>query len=384
VLANLNEQATELRESRERLEVTLRSIGDGVIVTDAAGRITFINAVAEDLTQSTNQNAQGRNLEEIFQAFYEESRARAESPARKVIRHASVVGLSHHKVLVRPDGSEIYIHDSGAPIRNDRGELLGIVVVFRDVTQQRLTMDALRSNEKLVVAGRLSAAIAHEIHNPLDVVMNLLYLIEQSASEEQTRLVKLAQQELSRVAQITKSMLGLYRESKEPVRVKLAEIVDSVAVLMEKRIREKSVHLVKPESHDGAVTGFPAEIRQIVSNLVSNAIDAVGTGGTVEISIADTWMKDGRPGARLCVRDNGNGISDQHMQQLFRPFFTTKGEHGTGLGLWISQGIIEKHGGYIEVESSTEDHSGTSFQIYLPNSGGEQAAASVTSSSFHV
>jgi signal transduction histidine kinase len=294
------------------------------------------------------------------------------------------VGLSHHKVLVRPDRSEIYIHDSGAPIRNDRGELLGIVVVFRDITQQRLTMDALRSNEKLVVAGRLSAAIAHEIHNPLDVAMNLLYLIEQSASSEQTKLVDLAQQELSRVAQITKSMLGLYRESKQPVRVKLAETLESVVVLMESRIREKSIHLIKSQLGKGTVTGFPTEIHQIVSNLVGNAIDAVDRGGTVEISIADTWMKDGSPGVQLCVRDNGKGISDQHMQQLFRPFFTTKGEHGTGLGLWISQGIIEKHGGYIEVESSTEDPRGTSFQMSLPTSGAEQVVASVTVSSFQV
>ena len=380
VVANLNQHATELRESRERLEVTLRSIGDGVIVTDAAGRITFLNAVAENLTQSTNAGAQGHPLEEIFHTIHEATRVQAESPVRKVLRHDSVAGLSHQTILVRPDGSEIYIHDSGAPIRNDKGELLGIVVVFRDITQQRLTMDALRSNEKLAVAGRLSASIAHEIHNPLDVVMNLLYLLEQSASQEQAGLVELAQQELSRVGQITKSLLGLYRESKQPVPVKLAEIVDSVTVLLESRIREKSVHLVKHQSGEGTVMGFPAEIRQIVSNLVGNAIDAVGPGGTIDISVTDVRLRNGCSGARLCVSDDGGGISEQHMQQLFRPFFTTKGERGTGLGLWISQGLVEKHGGYIDVESSTAGNSGTSFRMYLPNSGAEQTLAA---SSFH-
>ncbi|MEO8727626.1 MAG: ATP-binding protein [Acidobacteriaceae bacterium] len=376
LVAKLNQRATELRESRERLEVTLRSIGDGVIATNAEGKITFLNAVAQELTQFSNESACGRTLGEVFHVIEEQSRERAESPVEQVIRRNLTVDAADRRILLRPDGTEIYVDDRGAPIRNDNGDLLGVVLVFRDITQQRRALDALRSNEKLVAAGRLSASIAHEIHNPLDIVMNLLFLMQRSEPREHSGLMELAQQELSRVAQITKSMLGLYRESPEPITVNIGEIVQGIDVLLESKMRAKRVRLNKCCSARGEVKGFPAELRQVVSNLVGNAIDAVGPEGTVEVAISDERMSDGRAGVLLCVRDNGSGISNDKMQQLFRPFFTTKGEKGTGLGLWISQGIVEKHGGYLEVESSVSPgSSGACFRVYLPRCEGEPVVA---------
>lgn len=374
-LDDLQKRTLELSESRERLEVTLRSIGDGVIVTDHEGKITFLNAVAEKLTQHTQAQAAGKPLDEVFRIINEESRLPAESPFSKVMRLGTIVGLANHTLLLRNDGTEIAVDDSGAPIRDPQGQIFGVVLVFRDVTEQKEIMATLRSNEKLAAAGKLSASIAHEIHNPLETVRNVLFLIRKKTGTEIDTLIGMAEQELTRVVQITKNMLSLYRESKKVTAVKLAEVVDSVAVLMQRAMRDKNVTLSKDFLTEAQISAFPAEMRQVVSNLFSNAIDAVNPGGRIETIIEDTRMKDSRAAVALTVRDNGYGIAKEDQAKLFRPFFTTKGEQGTGLGLWITHGIVSKHGGYIEVTSDTsaEKH-GTTFRVVFPRLGTEAQA----------
>lgn len=369
-LADLQLRSKELSESRERLEVTLRSIGDGVIVTDAAGKITFLNTVAEKLTQHSLAQAQGKPLEEVFRIVNEETRLTVENPFSKVMRLGTIVGLANHTVLQRDDGTEISIDDSGAPIRDEQGGIFGVVLVFRDVTEQKDIMNTLRSNEKLAAAGKLSASIAHEIHNPLETVRNVMFLIRKTADQEAQKLIAIAEQELERVVQITKNMLSLYRESKQLTPVKLSEVVDSVSALMQRPLREKNVTFTKQVLTEAQISAFPAEMRQVMSNLLANAIDAVTPGGKIEVTIEDSKMKDSQPAVSLLVRDNGSGISKQDLARLFRPFFTTKGEKGTGLGLWITQSIVSKHGGYIEVTSddSTEQH-GTTFCVVFPRLG---------------
>ncbi len=376
LIAALNKRALELHESRARLEVTLRSIGDAVIVTDAKGNVTFLNTVAEQLTAFTHHAAHGRPLPEIFHIINEDTRAIVESPVEKVVRVGGVVGLANHTILVRPDGTELQIDDSGAPILSDHGELIGVVLVFRDITEQRRTMDALRAAEKLAVAGRLAATIAHEVHNPLDAVTNLFFLVQQSATPEQVPLIELAQQELARVVQVSKNLLGLYRESRTPIPLRLCQVVENVLHLLEPRIREKQIELHKRFASDGNVTGFPAEMGQVFSNLIVNAVEAVDTHGVVNVQIDDVLLRDNRLGVKLTVSDTGHGIGEEDLQKLFHPFFTTKGEKGTGLGLWVSHGIVEKHGGYIDVESATAPgRHGASFSVYLPRSASGSMAA---------
>jgi len=212
ILADLRKRSAELSESRERLQVTLRSIGDAVIVTDAAGKITFLNPVAEKLTQHALAQANGKDLDDVFRIVNEETRLKTESPFSKVMRLGKVVGLANHTVLLRGDDTEIAIDDSGAPIRDDQGNILGVVLVFRDVTEQKEMLNTLRSNEKLAAAGKLSASIAHEIHNPLETVRNIFYLMRKRTGQDIDSLIEMAEQELTRVVQITKNMLSLYRE----------------------------------------------------------------------------------------------------------------------------------------------------------------------------
>jgi PAS domain S-box-containing protein len=375
VLADLRKRGAELNESRERLQVTLRSIGDAVIVTDAEGKITFLNPVAEKLTQHSLEQATGKNLDQVFRIVNEETRLKTESPFSKVMRLGTVVGLANHTALLRDDGTELSIDDSGAPIRDEQGNIFGVVLVFRDITEQKEILNTLRTNEKLAAAGKLSASIAHEIHNPLETVRNLLYLLRKSANKEMENLIGIAEQELSRVVQITKNMLSLYRESKQVIPVKLPEIVDSVGMLLQPKLRTKNISLSTEFLTEAQIRAFPAEMRQVVSNLIANAADAVGHSGKIKVTVEDARMNDSAAAVALVVEDNGVGIPKDVQAKLFRPFFTTKGENGTGLGLWITQGIVAKHGGYIEVTSddSQEKH-GTTFRVIFPRLGVEAAS----------
>jgi PAS domain S-box-containing protein len=376
VLEHLRKQSSELSESRERLRVTLHSIGDAVIVTDADGKINFLNSVAERLTQQTQEQAIGKPLDEVFKIVSEETRLTTESPFSKVMRLGTIVGLANHTLLIRPDNSEIAIDDIGAPIRNSEGQVFGVVLVFRDVTEQREILAVLRSNEKLAVAGRLSASIAHEIHNPLETVRNLLFLIRKRKESTDEHLITMAELELSRVVQITKNILSLYRESKQVTPIKLSEVVESVSMLLQRRIRDEQITFSSKLLTEAQISAFPAEMRQAVSNLMGNAIDAAGVGGKVEVIVEESQLKDSRPGVALTVSDNGHGIAKENLPKLFRPFFTTKGEQGTGLGLWITHGIVSKHGGFIEVTSKDSgDDRGTTFRVVFPKLGTEARPA---------
>ena len=380
----LGRRAEEIFQSEQQLRTTLASIGDGVITCDNAGRVQMMNPVAVELTGWSQAEAYGQPLEMIFQIVDEKTRTPQENPVSKVKRMNRIVGLNSHTMLIRKDGTELNIADSGAPIRDRLDGLAGVVMVFRDITMERKTQDALIANEKLAVAGRLAATIAHEIHNPLDSVSNLLYLMRNGATaEESVQFMEMAEQELARVTQISRAMLGLYRESKAPVLVDLKEMLQEILLLMERRFSDHGVILQANLPSGICVGGFPAELRQVFSNLITNAVEAAGQGGEVRVSIIPekgSFTKGGPmhpAGATITISDNGPGISEEIQSHLFQPFYTTKGEHGTGLGLWVSRGIVTKHGGSIELTSNTSEAAhGTTVSVFLAtnptiNAGGD-------------
>jgi signal transduction histidine kinase len=246
-------------------------------------------------------------------------------------------------------------------------------MVFRDVTIERKTRAALLANEKLAVAGRLAATIAHEIHNPLDSVSNLLYLLQQGSDPEESKdFLQTARAELARVTQISRAMLSLYRESKAPVPVDLKAMLEDLLLLMERRFHDLGVQITTEFPGEISVEGFPGELRQVFTNLIANAAEAAGPAGTVTVRITSRpkdWDVAGKrlePGAIVEIVDNGPGIPPDVHEHLFQPFFTTKGERGTGLGLWVSQGIIRKHGGSLTLASHTGPAShGTTATVFL-------------------
>ena len=369
----LGRRAEELFQSEQQLRTTLDSIGDGVITCDPEGRVQMMNPVARELTGWNQSEASGQPLEKVFRIVNEKTREPVETPVAKVKRLNNIVGMANHSLLIRKDGTELNIADSGAPIRDQKGETIGIVLVFRDITMERKTQDALIANEKLAVAGRLAATIAHEIHNPLDSVSNLLYLMRNGASpEEASQFMDMAEHELTRVTQISRAMLGLYRESKAPVDVDLKEMLQEILLLLERRLIDLGITVSTDMPKSVSIAGFPAELRQVFTNLITNAAEAAGQGGEVKVSITpqtaspDATGQKVQAGATVTVADNGPGISEEVQSHLFQPFFTTKGEHGTGLGLWVSRGIINKHGGAISLESDiSEAVHGTVVSVFL-------------------
>ena len=370
---DLQRRRTEdLFQSEQHLRTTLASIGDGVIACDAEGRVQMMNLIAQELTGWTEAEARNLPLDEVFHIVDETTHLPVENPVAKVQRLKRIVGISQHTILLRKDGSELSVDDSGAPIRDTLGQITGIVVVFRDITIELKTRAALLANEKLAVAGRLAATIAHEIHNPLDSVANLLYLLQhEPTNEESSQFLQMAQTELARVTQISRAMLSLYRESKAPVRVNLKETLDDLLLLMQRRFQILGVTVSADLPPEIDVEGFPAELRQVFSNLIGNAVEAVGQGGTVTVRItpqpADAASSPAlEAGAIVEITDNGPGIPAENRDRLFQPFFTTKGERGTGLGLWVSQGIIRKHAGFIDLISRTDGPAhGTTARVFL-------------------
>ena len=368
-LDSLRGHAQATFESEERLRTTLTSIGDGVIVCDAEGRIEMINTVAQELSGWPQAEALHRPLEEVFHIINETSRELVETPVARVKRLKRVVGLANPSVLIRRDGSEISVDDSGAPIYDRSGTLSGIVLVFRDITRERQAQQALLATEKLAVAGRLAATIAHEIHNPLDSVANLLYLMrEEKDPNTNNHYLDLAQQELGRMGQVSRAMLGLYREAKAPVTLNIKEVLDSVLVLLDRQIKNGLITVENSVPENLAVEGFPAELRQVFTNLIANSADAATPNGSITLTARNSLRtEDVRPGIVIQISDTGSGIESDALEHIFEPFFTTKGELGTGLGLWVSRGIVEKHGGTIGIRSQTgPENPGTTITIWLP------------------
>jgi PAS domain S-box-containing protein len=373
----LHTSAQSTFENEQRLRAILSAIGDAVIVCDPKGSIELLNPVAQRLCERDQHEAVGKPIEEVISLLNETTRQPLPTPFAQVREQRRFVAPTAHALLVRADGAELHLDANGAPIYDANGALAGVVLVFRDVTAQRHTQAALLANEKLAVAGRLAATIAHEIHNPLDAVVNIVYLLRQDASpEEAAQLLEMAAAELDRVTHISRAMLGMYRESREPVAVDLREVLSSVLLLLDRRIAEQHVTLRAEHAPQSIITGFPAELRQVFTNLLSNALDVSPPGSVIEVRTAPQTQGRTPAGFYVTVTDTGTGISKDNLGQIFQPFFTTKGEQGTGLGLWVSQGIVQKHGGSIRIETDTSaEHHGTTISVFLPRGESELSKA---------
>lgn len=238
-----------------------------------------------------------------------------------------------------------------------------------DITERKRAEQALLQSEKLAIAGRLAASIAHEINNPLEAVINLCYLARAtSSSPESIRYIASAEEELSRVAQITTQTLRFHRQQSAPAQTDMAELAASVLHMFETRLSERMVTVRLQTQSVDPLRCYAGEIRQVLANLVGNAIDAMAAGGILWVRVrpATDWTT-GAQAVRITIGDQGHGMSAQTMQRIWEPFYTTKDELGTGLGLWVSVTLVEKHHGRIQVRSSQQQgRSGTVFSMLLP------------------
>jgi PAS domain S-box-containing protein len=257
------------------------------------------------------------------------------------------------------------------PVLGTHGEVEAVAGTTRDVTERQKAEDALRQSEKLATAGRLASSIAHEINNPLEAVTNLLYLIagDDTLAPDTRHLLDVAQSELVRVSHITTQTLRFYRQSARPTQEEMQRVLDSVAQLFERRLQDAGVRLECRYRSTQPSMVFAGELRQVVANLVGNALDAISPRGRILLRehTATDWPT-GRRGTRITVADTGHGMSPETVQRIFEPFFSTKTDTGTGLGLWVSKEIVEKHGGWIRVRSCQRSKlSGTVFSLFLPH-----------------
>jgi PAS domain S-box-containing protein len=365
------ERTRQLEESREWFQTTLNSLGEAVVATDADGKITYINPIAQQLTGWTGYVACGRPLSEVVKIVDEFTHTELRDPFALGNHPDKAAALSNQVALVDRTGRQFPVEVGASPILGNRRELAGTVVVFRDVTARRQTEQTLRASDRLTQAGRLAATIAHEIRNPLDTVSNLIFLLRHQShrNPETTHYLELAGEELARITQITGQLLTFHREAQSPVDVDLTTVLKSALALYSPQINMAGVTVESRFETHRPVRGFPGELRQVFANLVANAIHSMPSGGELLVHVFESSLASdhARKGIRVTVLDNGMGIPPGVRKNLFAPFYTTKGEGGTGLGLWVTRGIIEKHEGTIHFISSVRPgRSGTAFSVFLP------------------
>jgi PAS domain S-box-containing protein len=268
------------------------------------------------------------------------------------------------------DGSvkSVRIHSNGLW---EEGQFVHTRCFVRDVTEQLKMEEALRKSEKLALAGRFAATVAHEINNPLEALRNLIHLARTAEEESKysAHYLALADSELSRVAQITKRFLGFYREKADPVQIRVSEVLDEVVAMLGPTLDRKGLRIERRYERESQLLASTGHIRQIILNLLTNAVDACERGDRIILHVraATDWQNGHGRGVRIVVADTGHGIPAEEREKIFEPFFTTKQDVGTGLGLWITKKLIENYGGRIRVRSSqVEGHSGTTFSMFFP------------------
>lgn len=376
-----------LAAEKDRLAVTLRSIGDGVISTDVNSCVTLINNVAEKVTGWSSDEAIGRKLEDVFHIVGMNDSLPLEDPAHQAMQTGEIVTLNHETILVGRDGGERRIADSAAPIRNAEGEIIGAVLVFRDVTEQLRIENELMKARKLEAIGILAGGIAHDFNNILMAILGNISLASHFTDPDTKvhLLLKNAEKASVRAKDLTQQLLT-FAKGGEPVKETSS---------LHKLIRE-SAGFVLHGSRVACCFNIPddlwlvnidkSQISQVIHNLVLNARHAMPEGGIIDISCAniskdavkqDNFAEMEEDQVKIVVRDTGVGIPASLLQKIFDPYFSTK-QQGSGLGLAITHSIITKHGGRIFVES--EPGKGSKFTIYLPASGKGMGKKTVTES----
>jgi len=263
---------------------------------------------------------------------------------------------------------------SSYPVRTALHQVRWVGIIVRDVSERARAEEALRRTEKLAATGRLAASIAHEINNPLEAVTNLLFLLKNfsSLNDQALQYVAMAEHEVKRMAEIAQQTLRFYRQSTLPLRADLGQMMDSVLDLYKGRAGTLNLQVERRYDPEATLFCFEGEIRQVIANLIGNAMDASNNGGRLRLRTRRSrlWSDPSTTGVRLTVADTGDGMTADVRAHIFEPFFTTKDATGTGLGLWVSLEIIEKHNGRVAVRSRAaggDGQSGTVFQLFFPD-----------------
>jgi signal transduction histidine kinase len=368
MVASIQEQRAGLSDTLALLDSMLANAPIGFAFFDNRLRFVRVNQFMAEMNDLPVGRHLGRPVDEVFSG--EAAKAVIES-VKSVFEHGSTV--QNLELLSDPGGERSWLANI-YPVRTDTETVRWAGMILVETTERRRAEDALRRTEKLAAAGRLAASIAHEINNPLEAVTNLLFLIRQAPLDPQSAgYAQLAAHEVARVSEITQQTLRFYRQSTMPTVTNVCELVDSVFTLHHGRIASMQIHVDRRYDGNVQLFCFAGELRQLVANLIGNAIDAMTPdGGRLSLSVryARSLQNPDELGVRITVADTGVGMTREVQARIFEPFFTTKEATGTGLGLWISAEIIRKHNGSVHVRSlarmSKDSPCGTVITVYFP------------------
>lgn len=358
-----------LLEEKEKLRVTLLSIGDGVIATDTDGKILLINNAAEKLTGWKQDEAEGKHLSEIFIIQHETADKPLDNPVEMVLKTGVRYELSNHTILIAKDGTRRIIEDSAAPIMDSAGKIVGVVLVFRDMTEKIHLMEQAQRAERLEAIGVLAGGIAHDFNNILEGVFGYLGLAAVDVKDEHvSNMLAEALKSIQRAKGLTSQLLTFARGG-EPVK-KNQSLVPVVRDSVQFALSGSNVRAKFHFADDLLNAEFDFnQISQVIENITLNALQAMPQGGTITVSCNNFYFNENDRSlprgnfVKISITDEGIGIPNELLPKIFDPFFTTK-NRGHGLGLATSYSIILRHQGTIEVES--EPGKGTTFHIYLP------------------
>ena len=378
----------ELKARQQWLSVTLTSIADAVIATDADGSIVFMNPVAQSLTGWQQDEAAGRPLGDVFAIQSERTGQLAPSPAAEALGNGVVTSIGDNAVLVARDGRNMPIADKMAPIRDAAGRIIGGILVFQDITEQRQTERRLRELQKMETIGKLAGGIAHHFNNLLTVIMGNAQLLRSDplAVSDLADTVDHILRASRQAAELTGNLLTFARESTyHPVLVDLHDIIDEVVGMLQKTIDRRIRITGNLRADPSVVLGSPDQLRNALVHLGINARDAMAEGGDLTFATRNVALdeSDCRKLTQavttgnyleITVRDTGGGMDPQTLEQVFEPFFTTKAVgQATGMGLASVYGCVHSHNGAIRLESTLGQ--GTTATILLPVESFEEAAA---------
>ncbi|HEX4284840.1 MAG TPA: ATP-binding protein, partial [Terracidiphilus sp.] len=344
-----------LSEAKQFAWDALEHIPDAFCTMDHEFRVMYMNRAATTIAERTGLPHVGRRLWDIYPALVG---TQVEENFRSAMELRTPIEFEQY---FKDNASEswfkflIYPHPDG-----------GIILYLRDTTTAQRTEQALRGSEQLAAAGRLAATIAHEINNPLESVTNLLFLakMDETVSGSTRGLLDVADRELQRLSHIAARSLKFYRQRTAPSLTSLEEVIESVLFFNEPDMKIRRITLERRHRSASPVLCLPGELQQVFTNLISNALDALADRGRLIVAVRPATDRDGRTSVSVTVADTGEGMTRSTLDKLFQPFVTSKGEAGTGLGLWVSKGILDKHHSKIMVRSRRG--AGTVFRLLLP------------------
>lgn len=350
-------------DSRFRLAAIVDSADDAIISKDLNGIIGSWNQGARRMFGYEEKEIIGQSVLRLIpkELQYEEDEILGKLRAGERIEH-------YETTRVRKNGERIEVSVTISPVRNSEGKVVGASKIARDISDRKHVEKVLIQSEKLAATGRMAAAIAHEVNNPLESLMNLIFLARHncSASPEAQGYLLTAESELERVSHIARQTLGYYRDTGAPTEVHLHDLVENVLRVYHSKLLASGISVDSRFNDLRKICVSQGEMLQVFSNVIANAIDAMKEGGRLFVSLRKT-APSGGDGIQTIIRDEGLGIRQDNLERIFEPFFTTKGDLGTGIGLWVTKQLVERRGGQISITSSTEPgKSGTAVTIYIP------------------